>query len=138
MKLANEIQVDKKIDSKPGSNGISEKSQEEEKEEKKKQENGEEPKKGDRKEEAHIGGKRKADENTDVGGEKNKTEVEGDDAKKQKTSNVTVAPANANGAVEKKKPGRPKGSANGDKLKKEKKVPVVGKAERKTRSQGTA
>jgi hypothetical protein len=84
---------------------------------------------------AQVGEKRKADEKADAGTEErtNEEKEKEDEAKKQKTSNGTAAPVNG----EKKKPGRPK--ANGEKKpKKEKKAPAVGRAERKTRSQGTA
>jgi len=85
--------------------------------------------------EAKAGEKRKAEEKTS--GEIEKAEENGE-PKKQKTTNGT-----ANGTA-KKGPGRPKGSGtNGEKkaaggAKKEKKVPTVGRSERKTRSQGTA
>ena len=94
--------------------------------------------------EPETGDKRKADEQADApvtANGKADVEKEIDDAKKQKTENGTAAPAVApatNGS--KKGPGRPKTGTNGEKkaAKKEKKAPAVGRAERKTRSQGNA
>lgn len=81
--------------------------------------------------ESQVGDKRKADEKADTS---EAAEVaNGNDVKKQKVeANGTAGPING----EKKKPGRPKGSATGS-AKKDKKVPAVGRAQRRTRSQAT-
>jgi hypothetical protein len=97
----------------------------------------------EKEDEVKTGEKRKADEQVDANeketpaqaGEAEKEEDE-QDAKKQKT-----AKGAANGAANetKKAAGRPK--PNGEKKtvpKKEKRVPAIGKSERKTRSQGAA
>ncbi|KAG9229402.1 hypothetical protein BJ875DRAFT_474957 [Amylocarpus encephaloides] len=81
--------------------------------------------------EAKAGDKRKADEKVDAKSEK-KQEENGDDKKKQKTKANGTAPINC----EKKKAGRPRNDNSAPK--KEKKEPAVGKAQRKTRSQGAA
>ncbi len=90
--------------------------------------------------EAKTGEKRKADEKVDAN-EKETPAESGDvakedeqDAKKQKTTNGA---ANGTAKESTQAPGRPK--STGEKKtapKKEKKVPAVGKSERKTRSQG--
>lgn len=96
----------------------------------------------EKEDEAKTGEKRKADEKVDANGKDTLVESgdvakeDGQDAKKQKTANGA-----ANGAVKeaKKALGRPK--SDGEKKttpKKEKKIPAVGKSERKTRSQGAA
>jgi hypothetical protein len=157
VKLANELHVDKKS-SESNTNGTSSsepKTDQEEKQdtpqdkvadkkepEKQAEEKEEEPKAEKKEEEtkesngdAQVGDKRKSDEKADaVIEEKNGEDAAKDvEAKKQKTSNGTAAPTN--GEKEKKKPGRPKGN-NTKAAKKEKKAPAVGRAERKTRSQG--
>jgi hypothetical protein len=161
VKLANELNVDKKT-SESNTNGApsTESKKDEEKKEDKQEEKMEEPKepeketekkeeemkeekKEEKKEEekketngeAQVGDKRKADEKADAGTEEKPSEEKSqdDEAKKQKTSNGTAAPANDE--KEKKKPGRPKGN-NSKAPKKEKKAPAVGRAERRTRSQG--
>lgn len=144
VKLANELNVEKKAeDSATNGDTNSEPKPEEKKDEevveqlkdteKEEEKKEEEPKK----DEAQAGDKRKADEKVDPPAEEKKDEEEVD-AKKQKTTNGTdTSTANGN----KKKPGRPKAAgANGEKKapKKEKKQPVVGRAERKTRSQAKA
>ncbi|CAG8977745.1 hypothetical protein HYALB_00012180 [Hymenoscyphus albidus] len=83
--------------------------------------------------EAQPGEKRKADKKADAAAEKK--QENGDSKKKQKTDANGTA-VSTNGAGEKKKPGRPK--CQGGAAKKEKKEPAVGKAQRKTRSQGAA
>lgn len=83
--------------------------------------------------EAKAGEKRKADEQVVHENADEKVSAESD-AKKQKTSNGTANDT-------KKGRGRPKSVSNGENppaAKKQKKVPVVGKSERKTRSQGAA
>jgi hypothetical protein len=141
VKTANELHVDQKAEGSSSSgntNGDSSKPEEKKNEEKNPVEEKKEEKK-DEEGEAQTGEKRKADEQADTDAEKagekeTEKEKEGDDAKKIKKSNGDAAPAPApakeNG--DKKKAGRPKG--NGPK--KEKKVPAVGQAQRKTRSQG--
>jgi len=134
VKTANELHVDKKAEgssSNGNTNGDSSKP-----EEKKPVEEKIEEKKADEAE-AQTGEKRKADEQADADAEKageKETEKEGDDIKKIKTSNgdAVPAPATAKENGEKKRAGRPKGNGS----KKEKKVPTVGQAQRKTRSQG--
>lgn len=105
----------------------------EQKEEEKKEEGNEHKvseKKETEKEESKAGDKRKAGEKANNGvasGKKDEAKEGEKDAKKQKTE--------TNGTASKKGPGRPKGSG---KSTKEKKVPAVGQAQRKTRSQGTS
>jgi hypothetical protein len=75
--------------------------------------------------------------------EQAETEPEPKKQKTTKTGAMKKEPASktdepADGATEKKKPGRPKGSGSSEKSKKEKKEPRIGQALRKTRSQGTA
>jgi hypothetical protein len=89
--------------------------------------------------ETKTGEKRKADGHLGAAEEEESGGVaakEGEvDLKKQKTNDSSVI----NGA--KRGPGRPKSAANSEKRvapKKEKKTPAIGKAERKTRSQGAA
>ncbi|RDL42229.1 uncharacterized protein BP5553_02208 [Venustampulla echinocandica] len=81
--------------------------------------------------EPQAGEKRKADEKADAS---EPTDVaNGNEVKKQKVeANGAAAPTNG----EKKKPGRPKGSGSGS-AKKDKKIPAVGRAQRRTRSQAT-
>lgn len=83
--------------------------------------------------EAKAGEKRKTDEKADVSEDSgDKTdEVDLKDAKKQKTTKDTTV--DSDGA--KRGPGRPKGKTTQSGGKKDKKVPTVGKAERRTRSQ---
>ncbi|RAL65159.1 hypothetical protein DID88_001265 [Monilinia fructigena] len=80
---------------------------------------------------SQVGEKRKRDETPES------DEVEKEDereTKKQKTS--TTSNITENGTAEKKRPGRPKGfSTSGTPARKEKKLPAVGQAQRKTRSQ---
>ncbi|KAE8452344.1 hypothetical protein EG329_001044 [Mollisiaceae sp. DMI_Dod_QoI] len=144
VKTANELTVEEKAEGSTTNNGntngetIQEEEEKEEVETKEEEtkEDGDEKKDEEKQDEAHAGDKRKADEKADPAEEKKDGEKM-DDAKKQKTSNGTAAPAKANG--EKKKPGRPKGGANGEKApKKEKKQPAVGRAARQTRSQAKA
>jgi len=140
VKTANELKVDEKVDGST-SNGVSSEKKEDDKEGGKQEEEKAEKEKDKGEEEARAGDKRKAEEKADV--DEKDAEKTGQDVaeiKKQKTTNGKAAPAPevANGEVkEKKKPGRPKGSGNGDKkgANKEKKVPTVGVAQRKTRSQ---
>jgi len=152
VKMANELEIEKKADGAsngtPNGNSSSETKDEENKSEVKKDRKEEEEEKdnsAERKEDksqdekaengdtkAEAGDKRKADE-TEATAEKKAPEDDEADSKKQKTNNGKAAPANG----EKKKPGRPKGSSNVEKgAKKEKKAPAAGRAERKTRSQG--
>lgn len=85
---------------------------------------------------AKTGEKRKADEQAegDAMGVKGEKE-EAREAKKQKANNGKGD--TANGDVVKKAPGRPKSHGEKKAPKKDKKAPVVGKSERKTRSQGS-
>ena len=128
VKTADELKVESKGESNGNtaekSNGDTNGSKQEEKKEEKTEEK-KEP------EQANTGEKRTADEKPSADGEK---KSENTDAKKQKTSNGTDAKTNGSTNGE-KKAGRPK---SGNALKKEKKVPAVGKAQRKTRSQGSA
>ena len=97
-------------------------------------------KNGDGKEnedEAKAGGKRKAEEQ--VGAGKKEDEKTDADAKKEDEKDVKKQKV-ANGASKdaKKGPGRPKSNGEKKPAVKEKKIPAVGKSERKTRSQGSA
>jgi hypothetical protein len=141
VKRASELHIDEKGS---GNTEMEEKSQEKNGEDKNdetedenvKEQNGDSKEKED---EAKTGEKRKADEKADADAKADDKEEAADDkdngkdtAKKQKTANGTAKDA-------KKGPGRPK--SNGEKkpaAKKEKKVPAVGRAERRTRSQGAA
>jgi hypothetical protein len=148
VKKASELKIDEKA---PGTSETEEKKEETATaqpngaNEEKKEENDTALKPSESKEkedEAKTGEKRKAGEQVDANeketpaqaGEAAKEEDE-QDAKKQKTANGA-----ANGAANenKKAAGRPK--SNGEKTlpKKEKRVPAIGKSERKTRSQGAA
>jgi hypothetical protein len=155
-KKASELNVDKKA-GESSSNGTSEEKKEEsnkeestkdeakteeknddhKSEESKKDESKTEESKAEKKDEADkpsAGDKRKADEKADADGAKESKVEEDTGAKKHKTINGTAAAPATNGETEKKKPGRPKGT---NAAKKEKKAPAVGRAERKTRSQGS-
>lgn len=80
---------------------------------------------------SQAGEKRKRDETPESDEAEEEDERE---SKKQKTS--TTSDVTENGTAEKKKPGRPKGSStSGAPARREKKVPAVGQAQRKTRSQ---
>lgn len=149
VKKASELKIDEKA---PGTSETEEKKEETataqlngaNKENKEGNDTAQKPSESKEKEdEAKTGEKRKADGQVDANenetpaqaGEAEKEDDE-QDAKKQKTANGA-----ANGAAnESKKPaGRPK--PNGEKKivpKKQKRVPVIGKSERKTRSQGAA
>jgi hypothetical protein len=143
VKAADELNVAQKAstssETNGTTNGTSEPQKEEKKDVQKEEQNPEEPKPEEKKpegDEPQVGDKRKADEKADADQEKDE-KAEEEDAKKQKTTNGDAVPAPAaNG--EKKKPGRPKSGSGGGKAKKEKKAPAVGRAERRTRSQGAA
>jgi hypothetical protein len=135
VKTANELKIESKA-SGSEQNGKIEKKDDEKTEEKATEDNEEAVS-----DDAKTGEKRKADEKVDAEAEK---EDEEQGEKKQKTTN-----GDANGTTinekkddatkngnEKKKAGRPKGPNSAPK--KEKKEPTVGKAARKTRSQGAA
>lgn len=128
IKETSDLNVEFKSSSSSGFGSAEEKKGREKKDEKEKDEGDDETKAGD---------KRKVDKRADGDKEdKWKEEKKENGAKKQKTVNGSAS----NGT--KRGPGRPKGSgANGGKKAggaKEKKVPAVGKSERKTRSQGNA
>jgi len=136
IKMASDLNVEPKSSGGSGFNGTEKVTGREKKDEEKKDERDDETKDaGD--DETKAGDKRKANERADGDKEdRGKKDEEENDAKKQKTVNGSAS----NGT--KRGPGRPKGSgANGGKKAggaKEKKVPAVGKSERKTRSQGNA
>lgn len=158
VKKASELDVEKKTED---SSSTNQNGNEEKDEEKGDKENGEKAEKKDTEmkdaepeekngaqgsgDEVKVGDKRKADEKVDAESDK-KAEEEGDDKKKQKTENPTAngtkrdeekkTETNGENTGEKRRPGRPKGQGN--KSSKEKKAPVIGRAERKTRSQGSA
>jgi hypothetical protein len=145
VKTASELHVDEKAEAEGSSsngntNGDSSKPEEKRDEEKKLDEKKTEENKDDETE-AQTGEKRKAEEQADAvaekaGGRETGQQKEGDDAKKLKTSNGDAAPAPAKENGEKKKAGRPRGNGEKKGAKKEKRVPAVGQAQRKTRSQG--
>lgn len=150
VKKASELTIDKPSDVVSTENKDEKEDQEKEDEkvaekpaekgDEKKEENGTNG--NEEKDEPQVGDKRKAD--VAASGDKEETSNEkplsnengidhanedASDTKKQKTE------ANGTGNGEKRGPGRPKGGA---KKEKKEKAPVVGRAERKTRSQGTA
>jgi len=133
VRTANELDVESKGQGTDSSGSKDEEKREEEKNDKEDGEKNEEKAEGER---PQAGERRKADKQAVADGEKDTGEKEdGEEAKKQKTSNGSASSA-GNG---KKGPGRPKGSAKGEKKvpKKPKREAAVGRAERKTRSQGS-
>jgi Hypervirulence associated proteins TUDOR domain len=146
VKKASELNIEGKV---PGSPDIEEKKEESAtaqqngaKEEKKEDTAEKVSNTKEKEDEAKTGEKRKADEKVDAN-EKETPAESGDvakedeqDSKKQKTANGA-----ANGAAKESKKASWRPKSNGEKKiapKKEKKVPAVGKSERKTRSQGAA
>jgi len=87
--------------------------------------------------EPQTGDKRKAENQpaTTLNGATDTPAPEAETKKQKLTTNVNDTSADPGINVPKKGPGRPKGSGEG-KTKKEKKAPVVGRSERRTRSQG--
>lgn len=164
VKLADELNVTKKAEGGGNTNGSSTNGTSEEKKEEPVKSSSAQPEEGKEPSEPQAGDKRKASEKadsepTEQNGDKAVSPALVDDAKKLKTTNGKAAPAPTKEKTptpakekspapavekaqvsEKKKPGRPKGGNNGGakKEKKEKKVPAVGQAQRKTRSQGAA